>query len=163
MLCAAPRVDIREPFTHWDEDYTDRSELSSGFTITDPNSEETLDFYLGFLLDDYNGYRNLSNTPDLTAYSQVRYFTKLPEIFHAEFLAFVPKSGVKIHINVSTSIIKYACFLHKNNLLMWSVREPIWMIVDFLQTSHHDTINSDLLSGLPVTWCQHLVQFAQKL
>ena len=104
MLCPTRQVDIPEAFRDWDHDYNrdPTDDVLDDFMITTDidGHSQTLDFYLGFILDDYKAYKNLSNS-DLGDFSKIVYFTKVPDIYPAEFQIFVPKSGTRIQIEVT--------------------------------------------------------------
>ena len=108
MLCPTPQVNIPEAFRDWEDDFNDPlDDVLDDFMITadaDGHSQ-TLDFYLGFTLDDYQAYKNLSNNADLADYSKILYFTKLPEVYPAEFQTFVPNSGARIRIEVTKGVL----------------------------------------------------------
>ena len=74
-------------------------EQESDFTLV--TSEQTLDFYLGFILDGDKSYTNLSDTKDMIDYAKVIYHSTEPQVnTENEFEPFIPNSGMRITIKV---------------------------------------------------------------
>ena len=80
-------------------------EKESDFTLA--TSEQTLDFYLGFILDGDKSYTNLSDTKDMIKYAKVTYYTIDPEIEVNTFEPFIPNSGMEIAIKVSMYVCNF--------------------------------------------------------
>ena len=86
MTCQYPELDVPQQFLNTtdyefefeeDDDVNDDDEKSHGADFQVDIEGESLDFYLGFKLDGYSHYRNL--TESLPEYSELEVYSSLPK------------------------------------------------------------------------------------
>lgn len=103
MECITPGFNLPPDFLNWDGN-TASAGSNSDFTVK--IKEQTLDFYLGFILDDVDEYKNLSENINLSEYGKITVFTQTPEFDVVQDMdPFIPYSGMHLNIKVKCSFV----------------------------------------------------------